>query len=102
MWERYCRGVQCIVYVVDAQDQAKLSSSKTEFYSLIEKPILKGIPVLLLGNKMDLEGSLSAEELIELFGLRNLSEREVACYAISAKNSTNLDKVLSWLMKHAA
>jgi ADP-ribosylation factor-like protein 8 len=102
MWERYCRGVQSIVYVVDGSDQAKLSSSKTEFYSLIEKPILKSIPILLLGNKMDLEGALSAEELIEHFGLRSLTGREVACFAISAKNSTNLDKVLTWLMKHAA
>ena len=69
MWERYCRGVQAIVYVVDSSDQAKLASSKTEFYSLIEKPILKDIPVLVLGNKCDLEG-VSSEELVDLFGLR--------------------------------
>jgi ADP-ribosylation factor-like protein 8 len=37
MWERYCRGVNCIVFVVDSNDLAKLESSKTELHSLLVK-----------------------------------------------------------------
>jgi ADP-ribosylation factor-like protein 8 len=101
MWERYCRGVNAIVFVLDGADHAKISSAKTELHSLIEKPILKGIPLLVLANKNDLADSLSVDDVIESFSLRSIADREVACYSISAKNSNNIDKVLEWLMKHA-
>ena len=41
MWERYCRGVNCIVYMVDAADGEKLENSKTELQALLEKPQLQ-------------------------------------------------------------
>ncbi|KAJ3257483.1 hypothetical protein HK103_004558, partial [Boothiomyces macroporosus] len=94
--------VNAIVYVVDAADHAKLPSSKTELHSLIERPVLRGIPLLVLGNKNDLPEALKVEELIETFGLRSITDREVSCYSISAKNSNNIDTVLNWLMKHAS
>ena len=55
------------------------------------------IPLLLLGNKNDLEGCLSEQQLIDQFELKNIKDRKVACYSISAKNMTNLDVVLKWL-----
>ena len=65
MWERYCRGVNCIVFVLDASDITKLPQAKLELEALLEKPPLANIPILVLGNKNDLEGSLSVEELIK-------------------------------------
>lgn len=37
----------------------------------------------------------------EYRGLQGLSDREVACYTISCKNSTNIDMVIDWLVKHS-
>jgi ADP-ribosylation factor-like protein 8 len=82
MWERYCRGVNAIVYVdgivfvdhyffsvysfmVDAADHEKLDAAKQEFSNLLEKPQLQGIPVLVLGNKRDLPNALEVQELIQ-------------------------------------
>uniref|UniRef100_A0A8C3T908 ADP-ribosylation factor-like protein 8A n=1 Tax=Chelydra serpentina TaxID=8475 RepID=A0A8C3T908_CHESE len=65
MWERYCRGVSAIVYMVDAADQEKIEASKNELHNLLDKPQLQGIPVLVLGNKRDLSGALDEKELIE-------------------------------------
>uniref|UniRef100_A0A493TQ34 ADP ribosylation factor like GTPase 8A n=1 Tax=Anas platyrhynchos platyrhynchos TaxID=8840 RepID=A0A493TQ34_ANAPP len=45
MWERYCRGVSAIVYMVDAADQEKIEASKNELHNLLDKPQLQGIPV---------------------------------------------------------
>ena len=101
MWERYCRGVNAIVFVIDGADHSKIASAKTELQSLIEKQALQGIPLLILSNKNDLPGCLKEEEVIEQFGLQLIQDREVCCYSISAKNSVNLDNVLQWLMKHA-
>ncbi|XP_058030918.1 ADP-ribosylation factor-like protein 8A isoform X2 [Ahaetulla prasina] len=47
MWERYCRGVSAIVYMVDAADQEKIEASKNELHNLLDKPQLQGIPELV-------------------------------------------------------
>lgn len=98
MWERYCRGVNAIVFIVDSADPTLLPSAKEELHSLLEKPVLDGIPLLVLGNKNDLEGCLSTDEIIEKLELERITKREVSCYGISAKEERNLDAVLQWLV----
>ena len=65
MWERYCRGVSVIMYMVDSADPSKLEAAKQELHTLLEKPQLAGIPVLVLGNKNDLPKALGVEDLIQ-------------------------------------
>jgi len=96
MWERYCRGVNAIVYVsikleyiiinyilnllnfhsymVDAADTDKLEASRNELHNLIDKPQLAGIPVLVLGNKRDLPNALDEVELIDRMLVNHLFE----------------------------
>jgi ADP-ribosylation factor-like protein 8 len=102
MWERYCRGVNAIVFIVDSADVEALPVAKEELHALLEKPFLDGIPLLVLGNKSDLEEKLSVDELIEALDLKSISHREVSCYGISAKEETNLDAVLQWLVARAS
>ena len=52
------RGVNAIVYMVDAADMEKIEASRNELHNLLEKPQLAGIPVLVLGNKRDLPDAL--------------------------------------------
>ena len=101
MWERYCRGVSAIVYVVDSADAENIAVSKTELHDLISTPALEKIPLLVLGNKNDLPESLGVDELIEKLNLKALVDREVCCYSISAKNSVNIDITIDWLIKHS-
>ena len=58
MWERYCRGVNAIVYMVDAADPDKIEASRNELHNLLDRPQLAGIPILVLGNKRDLPGEI--------------------------------------------
>ena len=69
-----------------------------ELHALLEKPALQGIPLLVLGNKSDLPGKLSVDELIDKMNLKAFDDRETSCYGISAKEETNLDAVLQWLI----
>ncbi|VDO48552.1 unnamed protein product, partial [Brugia timori] len=50
MWERYCRGVNAIIFMVDAADEDKLEASRNELSQLLDKPQLDSIPVLVLAN----------------------------------------------------
>jgi ADP-ribosylation factor-like protein 8 len=96
-WEKYCRGSHGILFVVDAGDFAKIDVARVEFHQLMSWPSLEGIPVLVLGNKNDLDSSLSEEELIFQMQLNTIFDRKIACYSISAKECINIDLTLKWL-----
>ncbi|XP_038635930.1 ADP-ribosylation factor-like protein 8B-A isoform X1 [Scyliorhinus canicula] len=91
MWERYCRGVNAIVYMVDAADFEKIEASKNELHNLLDKPQLQGIPVLVLGNKRDLPNALDEKQLIEKMNLSAIQDREICCYSVSCKEKDNID-----------
>ncbi|EFN51520.1 hypothetical protein CHLNCDRAFT_49235 [Chlorella variabilis] len=101
MWERYCRGVQAIVYVVDSADLDSLDAAKEELHALLVKPSLAGIPLLVLGNKNDLPEALSVNELISRLELKMIQDRETSVYSMSCRTQANLDVVLRWLQAHA-
>lgn len=52
-------------YVVDAADPDNLSVSKSELHDLLSKASLAGIPLLVLGNKIDKAGALSKQALTD-------------------------------------
>lgn len=85
-------------FVVDSADRDALPVAAEELQMLLEKPTLAGIPLLVLGNKSDLQDKLSVDEIIEGLDLKSVSQREVSCYGISAKEETNLDAVMQWLI----
>ncbi|KAI3462171.1 hypothetical protein Pfo_018834 [Paulownia fortunei] len=101
MWERYCRGVSVIVYVVDAADRDSIPISRSELHDLLKKPSLGGIPLLVLGNKIDKSEALSKQALVDQLDLNSITDREVCCYMISCKESVNIDVVIDWLIKHS-
>lgn len=102
----YARGpvapLSRIRFIVDSADRDALPVAREELKLLLEKPALEGIPLLVLGNKSDLPNRLSVDELIEALNLKAVSHREVSCYGISAKEETNLDAVLQWLIARAS
>ncbi|EPY80495.1 ER degradation enhancer, mannosidase alpha-like protein, partial [Camelus ferus] len=97
MWERYCRGVNAIVYMIDAADREKIEASRNELHNLLDKPQLQGIPVLVLGNKRDLPNALDEKQLIEKMNLSAIQDREICCYSISCKEKDNIGTSLQLL-----
>ncbi|KAI4093341.1 MAG: hypothetical protein LQ344_002929 [Seirophora lacunosa] len=96
------RLIRTLSYIVDAADKKALPIAREELHALLDKPVLDGIPLLVLGNKSDLPEKLSVDEMIEALNLKAVSHREVSCYGISAKEETNLDAVLQWLIKRSS
>ncbi|KAF2295466.1 hypothetical protein GH714_032993 [Hevea brasiliensis] len=101
MWERYCHGVSAILFVVDAADRDSVPISRSELHALVVNPSLSGIPLLVLGNKIDKSEALSKQALVDQLGLESITDRELCCYMISCKNSINIDVVTDWLVKHS-
>ena len=87
--------------MVDSADLANIPMAKYELHTLLEKPQLADTPILILGNKNDLTDALNVEDLIDQLDIGSISGREVCCYSISAKNASNIDITMNWLIKHA-
>jgi GTPase SAR1 family protein len=69
MWERYCRGVEVIVFVVDANDPKLFPLAQKEMQALLAQPTLVGVPLLVLLNKNDLPTAIDPEQVVkELYG----------------------------------
>uniref|UniRef100_A0A2N9HZT5 Uncharacterized protein n=1 Tax=Fagus sylvatica TaxID=28930 RepID=A0A2N9HZT5_FAGSY len=88
-------------YVVDAADRDSVPISRSELHDLLMKPSLNGIPLLILGNKIDKSEALTKQALVDQLGLESIKDREVCCYMISCKDSINIDVVIDWLIKHS-
>lgn len=101
MWERYCRGVQAIVFVVDSAELDTIDDAARELHGLLERQSLENIPLLVLGNKADLPDAVGVDDLVSRMNLKGLGTREVAVYSISCKSKRNIHLVLDWLTKHA-
>ncbi|KAJ8502910.1 hypothetical protein ONZ45_g11326 [Pleurotus djamor] len=97
MWERYCSGVDAILFVVDSADPEKFNTARFELHQLLAQSTLIGVPLLVLGNKNDLEGHTSVKDLIKHMQLDKITDRPVSCYSCSMKSQHNLDIVLQWL-----
>jgi len=107
MWERYCRHVNAIVFMVDSADSEKIDEAKDELHKLFAQQSyqgasLAGIPLLVLGNKNDLSECLSQEQLSQRLQLENIEGREVALYSVSCKSQNNLDNTINWLIQKNA
>ncbi|KAH9922821.1 Arl8a protein [Epithele typhae] len=97
IWERYCSGVDAVVFVVDSVDKEKFETARFELHQLLAQPSLHGVPLLVLGNKNDIEGHAPVQELIKALQLDKITDRPVSCYSCSMKSQHNLDIVLQWL-----
>ena len=49
-----------------------MDEARRNLHQLLEWPSLEGIPLLVLGNKNDIDGALTEEELIEELNLRRV------------------------------
>jgi ADP-ribosylation factor-like protein 8 len=95
--------------VLDSADLSRVQEAKQEMAQLLDKPLIAGIPLLVLGNKNDLPNALTVDQIIsEMYclcanvrDLNSIHDRPVSCYSISAKNNINIDLTLQLLTKNA-
>lgn len=69
VWKDYFPAVDAIVFLIDAQDRNRFIESKNELDSLLTDESLANCPVLILGNKIDIPGAGSEDELRNYYAL---------------------------------
>eukprot|EP00808_Paulinella_micropora_P010042 g16464.t1 len=100
-WGRYTKGCNCIVFVVDTQEPSLVPVERKELHQLLDDRELKGIPVLVVANKIDLGPKIGEKELIRGLNLDYITENPWLVVPCSAKFGTNMDQALQFLIKQA-
>ncbi|EOB12374.1 ADP-ribosylation factor-like protein 8A [Nosema bombycis CQ1] len=72
--------------------------AKEELRSLLYRNIWMKKNLLILGTKNDIEDALECKDMILKLDLLSITDREIACYSVSAKEGTNIDIIKVWLM----
>jgi len=73
IWRNYYAKVDAVVFLVDSVDRERFPEVKSELDGLLGDDQLKDVPFLVLGNKIDMRGAASEEELRMSLGLHTLT-----------------------------
>lgn len=68
--------VSGIVFIVDANDVARIGEAKAELDGLLAIEELSRTPFLILGNKLDLPNTMGEEEFRDQLGLLTTSGKD--------------------------
>merc|ERR1712070_110907 len=100
LWRHQWRCTDAIIFVVDSSDHDTIDEAAETMYSIFEDggEDLTDCPLLILCNKQDIPGAISAPDLAERFDLHNrVYERQYYCQATSGTSGDGCEDGLQWL-----
>ena len=100
IWKDYFPAVNAILFLVDSVDVGRFKEAKKELDSILETPELVNIPIAILGNKIDMAGAVSLEELKEALNYDDLVAREtrpMEIFMVSVTKKIGYSKALEWI-----
>ena len=100
IWKDYFPAVNAILFLVDSVDVGRFKEAKKELDNILETPELVNIPIAILGNKIDMAGAVSMEELKEALQYDDLIAREtrpIEMFMVSVTKKIGYSKALEWI-----
>ncbi|XP_029946220.1 ADP-ribosylation factor-like protein 4D [Salarias fasciatus] len=104
LWKSYTRRTDGLVFVVDAAESERMEEAKVELHRIARSAENQGVPVLVLANKQDLEGAMSAAEVEKALALHEMSSSTLhhtqACSALDGQGlQPGLEKLYEMVLK---
>eukprot|EP00929_Paragymnodinium_shiwhaense_P101243 TRINITY_DN6418_c0_g1_i1.p1 TRINITY_DN6418_c0_g1~~TRINITY_DN6418_c0_g1_i1.p1 ORF type:complete len:204 (-),score=33.82 TRINITY_DN6418_c0_g1_i1:104-715(-) len=79
IWGDYLPNVDAIIFMVDAADRTRFAEAREELEKLMELRSLALVPIVVLGNKIDIPTAASEYELLMNLGLYNQTYWDGRC-----------------------
>ncbi|MBN2152547.1 MAG: GTP-binding protein [Candidatus Lokiarchaeota archaeon] len=98
MWVPSLVGQDGLVFVVDVADKERFEEAKAILHEIALKPQTKGLPLLLLFNKIDLKKP-KVKDLIKVLDLGGLGARPVRYFETSAITGEGILEAFDWFGK---
>ena len=100
IWKDYFPAVQAILFLIDSVDVKRFPEAKKELEEILKRPELVNIPIAILGNKIDMGGAVSMEELKEAIGYDEIianETRPMELFMVSVTKKIGYSKALEWI-----
>jgi small GTP-binding protein len=110
--EKWLKGIQdsnILIYMIDAANQIRFDESKREFWKILNNYELSNIPLVIVGNKLDLlippkenydeQIERTKEEILDFFEFDKLGARCWKFLFTSVKTNYNIDKLVETIVK---
>jgi GTPase SAR1 family protein len=107
LWLHWCDyGKRCLIYVIDATDRARVKEACGELHRIIQEEPLRDAAVLVLANKQDIAGAMSAAEVTEavkppVTRQPGVAPREWCVKPTSAVTGDGLRDAIDWVAARA-
>ncbi|KAJ2779615.1 ADP-ribosylation factor-like protein 2 [Coemansia javaensis] len=101
-WRNYFEQTDGIIWVVDSADRQRMGDCARELAALLKEDKLAGASLLVFGNKQDIAGALSSDEVAAALGLDALTTHHWAIRPCSAVTGENLLDGLQWIVRDIA
>ncbi|XP_029946468.1 putative ADP-ribosylation factor-like protein 5C [Salarias fasciatus] len=96
-WYSYYCNTEIVILVVDSTDRERLTVSKEELHRMLAHEDLENAAVLILANKQDVKGSLTAAEISQCLTLDSITTHPWHVQACCALTGEGLPASLDWM-----
>jgi ADP-ribosylation factor-like protein 8 len=104
-WLHGIQDSNILIYMIDIANQRNFKESKEEFWSIVNRDDIKGIPIIIVGNKVDLlnlnhqsreeQLNRTKKELMSYFEFSNLEGRSWDFIFSSVKTNYNVSSIIN-------
>jgi small GTP-binding protein len=86
LWLPEMSKARCVIFVIDSADRERFGEARKELWRVI--PELKGRPLIILSNKVDIRGHATESEVVDALGLHSPdAEKYVKKFSIYSTTS---------------
>jgi small GTP-binding protein len=97
-WLKGAQDSNLFLFMLDLADRARWDLAKIELWKMLDRFELKGVPLLVLGNKVDLvNGNVRREMLLDELELYQAKNRRWNLIFTSIKEKKGIQESFSWI-----
>lgn len=97
LWRHYLQNAKALIFVVDANDVARLELARDELHKLLEEDDLRDAVLLVYANKQDLPNAVNPRELANRLRLNTITGRPWHVQGTVATQGEGIYDGLDWL-----
>merc|ERR1712006_42593 len=72
LWRYYYANTQGLIFVIDSNDRDRIEDAQEELAHMLNEDEMRDAVLLVFANKQDLPNSMTAAEITDKLGLRNM------------------------------
>ncbi|XP_075894829.1 putative ADP-ribosylation factor-like protein 5C [Nelusetta ayraudi] len=96
-WYSYYGNTEIVILVVDSTDRERLTITKEELHKMLRHEDLQNASILILANKQDMKGSMTAREISDFLTLNTITGHPWHIQACCALTGEGLPASLDWM-----